>query len=331
MSVHRTQVCFLRCEASPVRSEPLLWRSRMLKLQTLLLEEYFLEGLAQIIKCATYIKPEVKFDTWRKVAIDSTGNIWEGMTPNPLKKLHNTQRVQSFSSNSINFITLEGSLAYLNNRQFEVDTQILDIDIIPTNSTGPGFYYITPTGKLCLGNSPPIILSESIVQIVWNVYVAYLLTVTGRTLVYDLRELVVIAASRTSSLANVFTDDTTDTTKLCIAPLLNSCYQLKLDGTLRVINHNGGLKPYTFPAPKELDKIVDLRADDNTLVILGSTGLLAVSSNTYDFIIEKMLRCPASFDVYDDILTMVTKDGRIMYRGIAITDYYTTVPRIRLL
>ena len=87
-----------------------------MSVRTVLLGEYFPQDIAQLITQAVYIKPQTRFVTWSKVAIDSDGSIWEGVTEKTMEKLSNVHRVQAFGITEKTFITIEGKLNFVRER-----------------------------------------------------------------------------------------------------------------------------------------------------------------------------------------------------------------------
>ena len=282
--------------------------------RTLLLENYFPQALAKLIIQAKYIKPQARSTGWSSTAIDSTGNIWQGDNLKSMKKLQLNQRVQGFGMNSLTFITLEGRLAFLRDDKLQVSGT--GIDIVSSNTGGYSGYYVTPIGKLYIpGLGDPIELPEPIVPI------GYLLTVSGRIINYDLdnRKILSIGdtASRTSSLANEFTD----TIKLRTDQNSYFWYQLKVNNTLYL-----GYRPINIP--KQLGRIADFRTYHPILLMMNNVGKAFTNQTDLEHA-EQLPGRLLSINLDDTTIITVTESGQIMYKDK--NKPYTTIPRICLL
>lgn len=281
------------------------------------LEDYFPQEIDKLITQAAYIKPDVRFEGSRRMAIDSTGRIWEGKAGHSMKKLQVAERVQAFGQDALTFITIEGKLTGLDS-DGDLIKYHLGVDILSVGNLGGGFHYITPTGKLYIEEKEPITLPEPIVQLVFDRNIVYLLTVTGRTIGYD-----------TTLKQITFIDETTDTVKLAI-DMLSDCLQLKVDGTIWILEEDGVLDRKNYQASKELGRVIDLKTSGNSVILLYNKGSL-VSVLYRRFVVEQTDKYPLAFDVNSNTIIVVTKDGRIIMRNlISPSSPYETISRVKL-
>lgn len=288
-----------------------------------LLEDYFPQALAKLVELAAYIKPQIELQKYERTVIDSTGRIWQGSNDNSMKKLQGLLPVQSLADINTDFITLDGNLARL------IAGVLIPlepaIDLIPVDNIDGGIFgthYVTSTGQLYSRLTDELTETpEPIVQIAAGFLKVYLLTVSGRTIIFKLDNGTII-----------FTDNTTDTVKIHLYRGRGNleCLQLKIDGSFRIMSHDGTIRSLILSIPEEFYRVIDFAIYQNTIVVVNMFNKLAIVYEDSSSPSEILPGYVVSFGIEYGLVSIVTKEGRIMYRE-ADSDVFVTIPRVKLL
>ena len=233
-----------------------------------LLSEYFLDDLTMLICQASQIKIQARCNDMTSTTIGPTGSMISttiSSTGSIITKFFPiNNKAHSFAGNKL--ITLTGELASIESDVVILDKQLKDI------ISGDDNYYVNVVGQVITFkyNQGMVILElpepAVLVSFLGDTTILYILTVTGQTMIYS-----------TATGGIIFIDDNTDTVKISADVKSRCCFQLKLDGSITVMDKYDDISYCRMILPKGFERITNFITFKGLLVIKDNKGQIGTA------------------------------------------------------